>query len=113
MDFQLGDIFLTSFYPSIGKEYQKVRPALVIQDEKISKNSPYITILPITTNLKLGRNPNVFIPRDHKNNLKDDSVIIVRQISSFDKTRFIKKIGEANSPVLRQVRGYLRRHFKL
>ncbi len=37
----------------------------------------------------------------------------VRQISSFDKKRFVKFIGKADSPVVRGIRGYLRKHFGL
>jgi len=109
----LGDIYWVDFGPSVGREYKKVRPALVLQDKEISKKSPYITVAPISGQIEKWHAPDVFILKDHKNKLFEDSIIKVRQISSFDKSRILGKIGEANSPVLRQVRGYLRRHFKL
>lgn len=108
-----GDIYLTKFDPALGHEYTKIRPALVIQEEKISKNSPYVTIMPISSKINRFQLNDVFIPKDAKNRLMSDSVIRVQQISSFDKQRFIKLIGRANSPVIRKVRGYIRRHFGL
>ena len=57
--------------------------------------------------------PDIFIEKDVKNRLARDSVIRVCQISSFDTRRFIHFIGSAKSPVLRKVRGYLRKHFGL
>lgn len=110
MTFAFGDIYLTNFEPHFGREYGKLRPALVIHEESVTKDSPYVTIMPMTSNLKMSA-PDVFVIKDEKNNLKKDSVIKVRQINSFDRGRFIHFIGKANSPTLRQVRGYLRRHF--
>jgi mRNA interferase MazF len=106
-----GEIHLVNFDPSIGREYRKVRPALVLQSEKISKTSPYITVMPISSKIDFQQEFDIFVQKDRKNRLMNDSIIRVHQISSFDKSRLIKKIGEVNSPVLRKVRGYLRKHF--
>lgn len=106
-----GEIFLVKFYPSTGKEFSKMRPAVVIQMSDVSKKSPYITVLPISSKTESLSNDDVYIPMDRKNHLKKDSVVKVHQISSFDSKRFIKKIGETNSPIKRSIRGYLRRHF--
>ena len=35
---KFGEIYLVKFYPSTGKEFSKIRPALVIQMEEVSKN---------------------------------------------------------------------------
>lgn len=106
-----GEIYLVNFEPSVGHEYRKVRPALVIQSDDVS--SSLITVMPISSKISSWQEPDVFISKDTKNRLMCDSVIRVRQISSFDTGRFIKRIGEVNSPVLRKVRGYLRKHFLL
>ncbi len=113
MNPEFGSIYLVNFDPSIGHEYRKVRPALVIQEKNISEGSPYITIMPISSKVASFTAPDILIQKDFKNRLMMDSVIKVRQISSFDKKRFIKYIGVAGSPVIRQVRGRLRRHFGL
>lgn len=111
MTFRFGDIYLANFEPSTGKEYRKVRPALVIQEEGVSRISPYVTVMPLSSRIEAFDVADIFIEKDAKNRLVCDSVIRVHQISSFDKSRFIHFIGMAGSPVARRVRGYLRRHF--
>ena len=108
-----GEIYLVNFDPSVGHEYRRVRPAIVIQSEETTLVSSLVTVMPISSKIETWQEPDIFIARDSKNRLANDSVIRVRQISSFDTQRFIKRIGEANSPVLRKIRGYLRKHFAL
>ncbi len=108
---KFGEIYLVKFYPSTGKEFSKIRPALVIQMEEVSKKSPYVSVLPISSQTETLGPDDVYLPKDEKNNLTKDSVIKVHQISSFDVKRVVKKIGETNSPINRKIRGYLRKHF--
>lgn len=108
---EFGEIYLVNFDPSSGREYKKVRPAIIIQQTEISEQSHYVTVMPISSNIDRLVEPDVFLPHDQKNRLIKDSVIKVRQISSFNKRRFIKRVGVANSPTVRRVRGYLRKHF--
>jgi mRNA interferase MazF len=105
-----GDIYLVAFEPSIGHEFKKKRPAMIIQQEPVS-NFSCITIVPITSKIEKHGPYDVFIQKDHVNNLTHDSLVAVRHIMTFDKSRFLHYIGKAGSPVIRQVRGYLRRHF--
>lgn len=108
-----GEIYVVKFDPSIGHEYKKTRPAIVIQSEEISGISSMVTVMPISSRVDKYQDPDIPIAKDEKNRLAQDSVIMVRQISTFDYSRFLRKIGEANSPTLRKVRGYLRKHFAL
>lgn len=113
MTFAFGDIYYVEHDPSVGHEYRGKRPAIVIQEEKWSEASPVVTVMPMTSQLNQLGHLDILIEKDHKNRLTLDSVIKVQYISSFDKSRFIHMIGKAGSPVIRQVRGYLRRHFRL
>ena len=113
MKIKFGDICLVKFNPSTGDEFKKVRPALVVQSKEASKSSPYITVMPISSKIERQIQDDVFMGEDNKNRLMVDSIIKVHHISSFDKKRFIKVIGQASNPTIRKVRGYLRRHFGL
>jgi mRNA interferase MazF len=110
---KFGDICLVRFNPSVGDEFKKIRPALVIQSEKVSANSPYITVMPISSQMERIGPDDVLLIADKENRLLKDSVIRTHHISSFDRKRFMKVIGRANSTRLRKVRGYLRKHFNL
>lgn len=113
MAFAFGDIYFVEFDPSIGHEYKGRRPAMVIQEEEISKNSPVVTIMPLTSQLNQLRPHDVLVPKDFLNKLSSNSIIKVKHIHSFDRERFLFKMGRVGSPIMRQVRGYIRRHFGL
>ena len=113
MVFASGEIYYVQFDPSVGREYKGRRPALVIQENNVSKVSSLVTVVPLTSQLNQLMPHDVFIQKDTLNHLSTDSVIKVCNIQSFDKTRFLHRLGRVGSPVIRHVRGYLRRHFGL
>ena len=55
----------------------------------------------------------IIVKRDTKNRLYKDSLIKVHHVISFDKTRFIHKIGDIQSAVMIEVQKYLKQHFDL
>ena len=95
-----GDIWLVDFDPSVGHEYQKVRPALIVESNDYLALGNLITVIPISSQLQKSTLLDVLIPKTAANRLVSDSLIKTRQISTFDKRRFIKYIGECQSSVL-------------
>lgn len=108
-----GDLFLVDFNPSIGHEYQGQRPALVVESSEQIKKGNLITILPLTSNLDNKMGDDVFVKTDTDNRLKFDSLIKVYNIISFDRSRFIKKIGRVDSKTTATVKHYFKKHFDL
>ena len=106
-----GEIYLVNFDPSTGNEFKKVRPAIVLQSEKIS--SSLLTIMPISSQLQKRGLSDIEINKTKENRLFLDSVIKVKQISSFDKNRFIHFIGHVNEKIIKEIDNYLMRHFGL
>lgn len=113
MTFSFGDIYFVECDPSVGREYKGKRPAIVIQEENISKTSPVVTIMPLTSQLNQLKPWDIFVQKDELNCLAENSIIKVNHIHAYDPQRFHFRIGRAGSPVIRKVRGYLRRHFGL
>jgi mRNA interferase MazF len=111
MDILFRHIYLVNFDPSIGKEYQKVRPALVIQSNTIA--SELVPVMPISSKTEKRTADDIPLSKDNLNRLLHESLLKVRQISSFDKRRFIHRIGEADEKAMNAVANYLRKHFKL
>lgn len=111
MDILFRHIYLVNFNPSIGKEYQKVRPALVIQSNTIA--SELVTVMPISSKTEKRIADDILLLKNNSNRLLHDSLLKVRQISSFDKRRFIHRIGEADEKAMNAVANYLRKHFNL
>ena len=98
-EFEYGDIFIVDFDPSVGHEYQKIRPAIIVQSNSSLKNSSLITIVPITSNPKNG----IIISKNSKNGLYKDSAVKVNCITSFDKSRLLRKIGVAQKDVMKKI----------
>jgi mRNA interferase MazF len=86
-----GDIFWADLDPVRGSEQGKIRPVLIIQNDVGNEYSPVTIIACITTNLKRKDLPtNVFISAK-ETGLTSDSVVLLNQIRTVDKSRLSKK----------------------
>lgn len=112
-NFKTRDIFLVNFDPSFGHEYQKIRPAIIIQSEKTIKNTALTTIMPITSQLTNCQEEDIKVGKSATNGLWADSLIKVGCIHSFDKRRFLTKIGMVSEEIMAKIIAYLRIHFKI
>jgi mRNA interferase MazF len=112
-EIKFGELFLVDFSPSLGHEYQGKRPALVIESDGQIKKSNLITVLPLTSNLDNKIDDDIFIKIDKDNRLKFDSIIKVYNIVSYDRLRFINKIGKIDQEIYKKVKDYLLKHFDL
>ena len=111
--FKCGDIYLIDFDPSVGHEYKKQRPAIIIQATETLTRSHLVTIMPLTSQVNKKLPEDILVCKDLKNQLFSNSVIKVHSIVSFDESRFIKKIGVLSHEIINQVKKYLRIHFEL
>ena len=108
-----GEIWLVSYSDGVGHEYQKNRPALIIEsDKQIDKTNVY-TVIPLTSNLNNKINDDISVNKNDSNNLFCDSLLKTHHIQSFDQSRFIKIIGQVDDKILDKVKKYLRIHFNL
>ncbi|KPA16280.1 MazF family transcriptional regulator [Candidatus Magnetomorum sp. HK-1] len=101
--FQRGQIWLVNFEPSIGHEYRKVRPALIVQQDDYIKLDSLLTVIPLSTQVKKRQELDAYIVKDNVNRLFKDSLIKTMQISSFDRQRFFKYIGKLNNDIMSHI----------
>jgi mRNA interferase MazF len=88
-----GDIFWAELDPVKGSEQGKTRPVLVIQNDAGNARSPVTIIACITSNLTRKAYPtNVFISAK-ETGIQSDSVVLLNQIRTIDKTRLKQKTG--------------------
>ena len=92
------DIFLINLDPTIGHEIKKSRPCLIVSPNEMNKNIETVIIAPMTTK---SRNypTRVNINFDNKNGF-----IVLDQIRTIDKIRFIKKLGKIESKYIKEVK---------
>ena len=113
MEFNQKQIWLVNFDPSFGHEYKKVRPALIIGDSKYTQTGNLITLIPISSKVEKRFELDVYLSTDNKNRLMKNSLIKTKQISSFDKRRFIKYIGDCDENVFEELLGNIKKYLTI
>jgi mRNA-degrading endonuclease toxin of MazEF toxin-antitoxin module len=108
-----GEIWLITIPSSVGHEYFKDRPALIVQSNTITKKSKVCTVIPLTSNIGNRSANDIIIKSDSKNRLYCDSVLKVQHFYSFDRSRFIKKIGESDRENWKKLEEYIKKHFDI
>ncbi len=102
-EYQRGQIWLVNFDPSIGHEYKKVRPALIVQHERYIASGSLLTVIPISSQVTKLTELDVVLEKDAHNRLMKNSLLKTKQISSFDKKRFLKFIGTLDEQTMKTV----------
>ncbi len=99
-----GEIWLVNFDPTIGSEINKTRPALIIQNDIGNTYSP-VTIVAAITTATLGEKmyPTEVLIHARTGGLTHDSLVLLNQIRTVDKTRLVKRLGILPSTQLSKV----------
>ena len=103
MNINQGEIWEVEFFPNIGSEIGKKRPALVVSYDKMGK-LPLKTVLPITSYSKSFENYPwmIKIEANATNGLVKTSMIDCFQVRNFSYNRFVKKLGSIEQNTLLQ-----------
>jgi mRNA interferase MazF len=88
-----GDVFLVNLDPVIGSEQGKTRPCVIIQNDLGNEYSPVTIIACITSTMSRKAFPTNVLITAKETGLDHDSVIILNQVRTVDKTRLIRKLG--------------------
>lgn len=92
-----GSIFMADLNPVLGHEQGGYRPVLIMQNSILNKNLNTVIIAPITKNLKAkGFFTTHYLPGKDAG-LDFDSVVLLYQLRTIDKSRLKKKVGDLNS----------------
>jgi len=88
-----GDIYLANLSPTKGHEQSGFRPVVVVQKNVLNKHLSTVIVAPVTKNLKAkDRETTFFLPKKISS-LSVDSVCLLFQIRTIDKSRLKKKIA--------------------
>lgn len=97
-----GDLFFADLGATVGSEQSGVRPVVVLQNDIGNKYSPTIIVSPLTT-----KNKKMFLPThvDFGKNfgLREESIALLEQIRTIDRSRLIKYIGKVDKEAMKQV----------
>ena len=104
MNIEQGEIWLVQFYPQVGSEISKLRPAIVISHDTIGR-LPLKTIVPITDWKANYRHYPwmIQIQKNKVNGLTKVSAIDCFQVKNFSNERLVEKIGTVDDTLLKLV----------
>ena len=90
-----GDIYITKLNPAIGHEQGGIRPVLVIQNDVGNQHSPTIIVAPLTSRIKKTNLPTHVCISDREK-LEKNSIVLLEQIRTLDKSRLGDFLGKLN-----------------
>lgn len=98
-----GDVYFADLSPVRGSEQGGQRPVLIIQNNIGNKYSPTVIIAAITAKIAKAKLPTHVEVEASKVGLIKDSVILLEQVRTIDKTRLIQKLGQLEDEVMVEV----------
>lgn len=98
-----GDIYYAQLNPVVGSEQGGMRPVLIVQNDVGNQYSPTTIVAAITSQISKAKLPtHVEITKD-KAGLEKDSVILLEQIRTIDKSRLTEKVAILDKETIHKV----------
>lgn len=89
-----GEIYYADLSPVIGSEQGGIRPVLIVQNDIGNKYSPTVIVAAITSQCTKAKLPTHIEITSKKCGLSKNSVVLLEQVRTLDKSRLKTKIGE-------------------
>lgn len=103
-----GEIYLAHLNPVEGHEQGGTRPVLVLQNDDLNEFLSTIVVAPITSNLTTKGKMTTYFLSSKNSKIKNDSVVLLFQVRTIDKSRLIKKITTLDPDHFQQILSQLR-----
>ena len=108
-----GEIYYADLSPVVGSEQGGMRPVLIIQNDTGNKHSPTVIAAAITSQTGKARLPTHIELDAQSVGLTRDSVILLEQIRTIDKSRLREKMGRLDETTMTRVDGAIAVSFGL
>lgn len=103
LEIKRGDVFYADLNPVIGSEQGGIRPVLVVQNDIGNHYSPTTIVAAVTSRIKRAKMPtHVELPAS-KGYLAMDSVILLEQVRTIDRSRLREKACVLDEETLEKV----------
>ena len=93
-----GDIFFADLRPVVGSEQGGIRPVLIIQNDMGNRHSPTVICAAITSRMNKAKLPTHISLEVDKYDISRDSVILLEQIRTIDKSRLRERSSRLPFP---------------
>ncbi len=98
-----GDIYYADLSHDVGSEQGGLRPVLIVQNDTGNKHSPTVIAAAITSQVGKARLPTHIELTTQSYGLSRDSVILLEQIRTLDKSRLRERMGKLDESTMSKV----------
>lgn len=98
-----GDIYYADLSPVVGSEQGGTRPVLIIQNDIGNQYSPTTIVAAITSQIAKAKLPTHIEMPVTPGGLEKNSVILVEQIRTIDKSRLMEKVASLDGEMMAKV----------
>lgn len=98
-----GEVYYADLNPVVGSEQGGIRPVVVLQNDVGNKFSPTIIAAATTSKLDKAKLPTHIELPQGTTVLPKNSLVLLEQIRTIDKSRIKEKIGELPASVMSQI----------
>ena len=98
-----GDIYYADLSPVVGSEQGGMRPVLIIQNDTGNRHSPTVIAAAITSQTGTANLATHISLAARSCGLTRDSVILLEQVRTLDKSRLRERMGRLDEPAMHQV----------
>ena len=103
MEVHRGEVFYADLSPVVGSEQGGVRPVLIVQNDTGNRHSPTVIAAAITSQTGKANLPTHISLAARSCGLTRDSVILLEQVRTLDKSRLRERMGRLDEPAMHQV----------
>lgn len=98
-----GDVFFADLSPVVGSEQGGTRPVLIIQNDIGNRFSPTVIIAAITAQIQKAKLPTHVEIDAKKYGFERNSVILLEQLRTIDKSRLTDRITQLDDELMEKV----------
>ena len=98
-----GDVFFADLSPVVGSEQGGTRPVLIIQNDIGNRFSPTVIVAAITAQIQKAKLPTHVEIKANKYGFERDSVILLEQLRTIDKSRLTDRITQLDAQLMEKV----------
>ena len=108
-----GDIYYADLSPVVGSEQGGMRPVLIVQNDTGNRHSPTVIAAAITSQTGKAKLPTHIELSGPSVGLNRNSVILLEQIRTIDKSRLRERMGKLDEGTMTEVNNALAVSFGL
>ncbi len=97
MEIKRGELYYANLSPVVGSEQGGLRPVLIVQNDIGNKYSPTVIVVAVTSKINKAKIPTHIELDASTYGLEKNSVVLLEQIRTLDKSRLQQKIGQLDA----------------